>query len=240
MPLTNDSYTKLMLHCNGTDGGTTFTDDGVTGHTVTANGNANTATDQKQFGTASGKFDGTGDYLSIPDHDDFAYGTDPFTIDFWIRFAASGTFRIYHQFTTTTDDSVSLLFLLGSNLIQFEGLAAGSNTFDARVDFVEELNRWYHIAIVKYGATANPMLFFIDGIAQAITWSNAMEAAYSFPNFTSLVAIGANANNGGSSLNGWLDEFRISKGIARWQNRFNPPSSEYPLPQISRMALLDF
>ena len=80
----SDSYTKLLLHMNGTDGSTTFTDDGETGHTVTANGDAEIDTAQKQFGTASGLFSGTG-YLSILDHADFDFGADNFTIDFYIK-----------------------------------------------------------------------------------------------------------------------------------------------------------
>lgn len=82
-----DTYTKLLLHCDGTDGSTTFSDNGVTGHTVTANGNAQIDTAQSKFGNASGLFDGTGDYLTIPDHADWNFGTGNFTIDAWIRFA---------------------------------------------------------------------------------------------------------------------------------------------------------
>ena len=53
----NGSFTKLLLHCNGTDGSTTFTDE--IGKTVTANGNAQIDTAQSKFGGASGLFDGT-------------------------------------------------------------------------------------------------------------------------------------------------------------------------------------
>ena len=40
----------------------------------------------KKFGTASGLFNGTGDYLTIPNHADFNLNGD-FTIDFWVRIA---------------------------------------------------------------------------------------------------------------------------------------------------------
>src|SRR3972149_9214360 len=63
-PYTIDSYTKLLLHMDGANGSTTFTDE--MGQAVTANGNAQISTAQSKFGGASGLFDGTGDYLSVP------------------------------------------------------------------------------------------------------------------------------------------------------------------------------
>ena len=99
-----DAATKLLLHCNDVpDASTTFTDDGVTGHTITANGNAQIDTADKKFGAASGLFDGTGDYLTAPDHTDFDFSGGVFTIDFQIYpTALSGTGTIFYQ---ETDDN---------------------------------------------------------------------------------------------------------------------------------------
>jgi len=58
----DDSYTKLLLHCNGVDASTTFTDEN--GKTVGVNGDAQLDTAQKYFGLSSGYFDGNGDYLN--------------------------------------------------------------------------------------------------------------------------------------------------------------------------------
>lgn len=79
-----DAYTVLMLHMDGTDEGTTFTDSSTSAHTVTANGQTNTEIGQSMFGSASGQFDGTDDYLSIPDSADWNFGNGDFTIDFWV------------------------------------------------------------------------------------------------------------------------------------------------------------
>ena len=62
-----DSYTKLMLHCDGLDTSTTFTDESGEGHVVTALGNAQVDTAQKVFGTGSALFDNSGDGLSAAD-----------------------------------------------------------------------------------------------------------------------------------------------------------------------------
>src|SRR3990167_9944086 len=77
--------TKFLLHCDGTDAATTFTDSSVSAHTVTAVGNAQIDTAEKKFGTASGLFDGAGDYLSIPDHADFDLSGGIWTVDGWFR-----------------------------------------------------------------------------------------------------------------------------------------------------------
>src|SRR3990167_4126243 len=95
MSLPNSEYvsyanTQLLLHCDGTDASTTFTDSGNTVHTVTANNSAQIDTAQKKFGTASGLFaSATSDNLSVPDHADWDFGTSDFTIDFWFRFNGS-------------------------------------------------------------------------------------------------------------------------------------------------------
>src|SRR5215510_10654891 len=87
----------LLIHCNGTDGSTTFTDSSVSAHTVTADGNAQVDTAQSQFGGASALFDGNVDKLEITGTlGDFNFGTGEFTIDFWIRFSSvSGDQNIF-------------------------------------------------------------------------------------------------------------------------------------------------
>src|SRR3989339_404521 len=54
--------------------------------TVTANGDAIQTTAQFKFSSKSGVFDGTGDYLSLADSEDWNFGTGDFTIDCWVRF----------------------------------------------------------------------------------------------------------------------------------------------------------
>src|SRR3990167_7227024 len=84
--LATDANVTLLLHCDGTDASTTFTDNSISSHVTTANGNAQIDTAQSKFGGASGLFDGTGDYLSVPNSDDWDFGTGDFTVDMWLRF----------------------------------------------------------------------------------------------------------------------------------------------------------
>ena len=75
---------SLLLHGDGTNGSTTFKDDSINNHTITAYGNAQISTTQSKFGGASMKFDGSGDYLAIADNDDFELGSSDFTLEAWV------------------------------------------------------------------------------------------------------------------------------------------------------------
>lgn len=78
-----DSVTSL-IHLNGTNGSTTFTD--VKGNTITPTGNAQISTAQSVFEGSSAYFDGVGDYLSVSNASGFMnFGTGNFTIEFWFR-----------------------------------------------------------------------------------------------------------------------------------------------------------
>ena len=79
---------RILLHMNGTDASTTFTDDSpVTPHTFTAGGDAQIDTGITKFGSATGLFDGdASEYLSAPDNADFDVfdsDTSDVTIHFW-------------------------------------------------------------------------------------------------------------------------------------------------------------
>lgn len=209
-----DAYTMLMLHCDGTDTSTTFTDSSTNqvAKTQTANGNAQIDTAQSKFGGASGLFDGTGDYLTTPDSADFNYGTGDFTIDFWVRFnTRTGDDTFYDRNATVR----ILLGIFGGNLYFYIGGVVLSNAW------TPSLATWYHVAFVRSGTSC---WTFVDGTifgGPATNSSNITGAATLF--------IGANLE-AGDGFDGWFDELRISKGIARWTANFTPPTEAYSEP----------
>src|SRR5262245_2095271 len=84
----NDSFVKLLLHAEGTDGATTITDSSSVARTgAVFNGPAAIKTAQKKFGSASlffGASAGAGGFVTYPYSADFDFGTGDFTIDAWI------------------------------------------------------------------------------------------------------------------------------------------------------------
>jgi hypothetical protein len=213
---------------DGTDGSTTFTDSETTPKSVTANGNAQIDTAQSKFGGASGLFDGTGDYLTVPDSDDWNFGTNPFTIDFWVRYndhTSPGQQVLYNQYLDGSHTTYFYSYSL-TNKLYFGSYVTGAVlTFNC--DFTPSDNTWYHISLVRIDNSdaATGWRFFINGISQTLTkiegsWNAAM------PDIAGSVYI---SSEGGTNtcLNGWLDEYRVSKGIARWTSAFTPPASAY-------------
>lgn len=220
-----DTNTKLMLHCDGSDTATTFTDE--IGKTVTANGDAQIDTAQKVFGTASGLFDGTGDYLSSDDHADWFFDTGDLTIDFRVRFAAVGDAMFYQQ-KVDASNRIQLFYENSSNRLFFLAQQT-SDVFQARISWTPSQDTWYHVAVVRSGST---IYMFINGVSQSVTEDTAIGSS-SIPDLAAAINIGGDSVAGSHYLNGWLDEYRISKGIARWTANFTPPTAAYAAGSIA-------
>ena len=78
-----DEYTKLIVHSDTTQGSTTVEDSSFEPHEIIIHGNVQHSTDQAKFGNTSLFFDGSGDYLEMPNHADWCFDSEDFTIDFW-------------------------------------------------------------------------------------------------------------------------------------------------------------
>ncbi|MGA2237698.1 MAG: LamG domain-containing protein [Candidatus Bathyarchaeia archaeon] len=192
---------------------------------VTANGNARITTAQSEFGGASGLFNGNGAYLSTPDSADWYFGTGSFTIDFWIRFNALPTAGQYvlpwGQWSASPDQNTyfGVHNVAGTYYWIYQVWDVTSQTI--KVDEASpglSTNTWYHVALVRNG---NSWYIFQNGAQCGTTVTNAKTV----PDIAGGITIGE--YGGAYFLNGWLDEFRISKGIGRWTNNFTPPTSAY-------------
>ncbi len=232
MPV-DDSYTKVLLHMDGVDGSTTFTDE--SGKTWTANGNAQIDTAQKKFGTASLLLDGTGDYIDTPDHADFDVGSGNFTVDLWVRRNANGFQRITGQMDSASNISTISWYLQfdPSNHLQ-GGIYSGSTEYGATsTGTVTADSTWHHTALVRNG---NTITLYIDGTADGtvgVTGITANNSAYR----AALGSLGE--ETAAFKFNGWIDEFRFSKGIARWTGNFTPPTGPYGDDMSTKFALLN-
>jgi len=215
-------YTKLLLSMNGLDGSTSFPDS-ATGKTVTANGNAQIDTAQSKFGGASGLFNGSGDYLSLADSADWAFGSGGFTFDFWVRFPSSpGSAQCV--FAQYVDDSNTQMVLRTSTSWVYQIKSAGSFIIEISGSSTINANTWYHIAVTRSG---NTFYVFQDG-TQIGTGTD----ADAVPDFAGSAYVGTlGSGTYPYWLNGWLDEFRVSKGIARWTSNFTPPTAAYSANQ---------
>jgi len=220
-----DSYTKLLLHMDGADDGIIFTDSSLSPHTITRF-DAVTKTGIKQLGTASAYFDGSSDYLTAPNSSDWDFGTGDFTVDFWFRrFNTTTLNRIISQYTN--NDNRWYVFVGNSSESYSVGIGGPGNANVLWSNQCENVGQWYHIAIVRDG---NDFELFVDGVSKG-TEVDSGSIGYS----GQLLHVGVDKYNSiiSASTHGYIDELRISKGIARWTTGFTPPTAAYSPYQIS-------
>jgi hypothetical protein len=225
-----DSYTKLLLHGDGTDGSVSITDE--IGKTVTVAGSTQIDTAQKVFGTGSILFDGTTDYLTVADSADWYFGTGDFTIDFRVRFHDPTKVINYLVAQETNADNGFILYHVGTeNKTRLAVQSGGSSAVFLDNSWTPTADTWYHFAVVRYG---NEWKMYVNGsqIGNTVTDSSGVE------DYTGSLRIGGRESDAGSGreFNGWIDELRISKGIARWTSNFTPPTSAYPLTLIDNLV----
>jgi hypothetical protein len=199
----------LLMHGDGTNGATDVADQ--KGHSATAFGDVHISTNESKFGGASLCFDGSGDYLSIPQGSDWAFGTNDFTVDLWLRLTSDVNpiqFIGCHQAFAHDDWAVSRYDgTLGMNLLVGQ----------LRTDITPALNTWYHLAATRAGGI---LRVFVNGQNRA-EQADAGDWGCFYP-----LTIGR-ANNEWGYMAGYLDEIRIVKGVAVWTNDFTPPTAPY-------------
>lgn len=196
------SSVSALLHFDGTNGSTSFPDNGPAARTFSANGNAQLSTSGPKFGTASLLLDGNGDYVSCPANAAFDYGTSPFSIEFWVNFTGTGT-QYCMDYATANTSIIAITPSNGSVWVYSQGsfcINAGSTAFNT--------GQWYFIQLIRSGGT---WTLYRDGVQYAQATG---QSSRTFGSSSVALYIGI-AGNMGMPLNGKIDDFRITKGVAR-------------------------
>lgn len=208
-PLTAITNTSLLL--NFTNAGIF---DNAAKNDLETVGGAQVSTSVKKYGTGSMYFDGSGDYLSTPDKTQLQLGTGNFTIEFWVYFnSISGYQTIYDKgynssgglLIQTGPGSGRLVVYSGAILIVETGTAATGT--------------WVYYALVRNSST---LTLYRDGVSSGST-----TITNNFNNTSSLF-LGGSLGGGGYYLNGYIDDLRITKGVARYTANFTPPAQAFP------------
>jgi len=222
--VTGDQYLSnvvLLLSGDGTDGATTTTDESpTTPHTITFNGNAQIDTAQKKFGTGSYLFDGTGDYLSIPDNADFRL-TTVFTVELFIRFNSVAGCSFISKWISTLGLNEWTFNYSSPNLTWW--LYRSNVATQVSGAWSPSANTWYHLCADR--DSNGHTRVYVDGamIAKNTTITGTLNSA------TTTVNIGRQSD-GTVAFNGWIDEVRVTKGVARYASDggFTVPTTAYP------------
>lgn len=211
----NFSSVVLLLHCDGADAATSFPDSSASAKSVTVAGNAQVDTAQSKFGGASALFDGSGDRLSCANSTDWNFVTGDFCIEFFMRINSVGSFM---GVIAAGGDSNWKVFFDGTNRRLTAKL--NSNTITMTTTNAMALSTWHHVALTRASGTVR---WFVDGVAEgSISEGGNVNSSGSGMN------VGTETLGGGTSFNGWLDEIRITKGVARYTSAFTPPAAAFP------------
>jgi hypothetical protein len=206
-PPTNDANTSLLL---------AFTNAGIYDATskndLETVGDAKISTTQSKWGGSSMYFDGTGDYLLSPSGQNYAFGTGDFTIEGWFYFSSHANYRVLIDYRTAANQVVPTIYTDVSGYLYY--FVNGAN----RISYTTALptTTWVHIAIARSGTSTK---MFVNGSQAGSTYTD------SNTYIVSPLKIGDNYDNTTPFL-GYIQDLRITKGVARYTSNFTPPTSQ--------------
>ena len=210
---------KLLLPFDGSNGATSTTDSSNASNSVTFVGTAQLSTAQSKFGGSSLLLDGNSDYIYIANDDlDFS-STESFTLEFWIYFNDIDDGNIVNFYSDYSGASNGMsIDKSTSNVLRAHN---GDSTRITGTTTVSA-GQWYHIAL---SGTSGSYKLFLNGTQEGSTSSNG------FTGGTTNKYIGTFywAGLGGAVrlVNGYIEDFRITKGEARYTSNFTPPTSAH-------------
>lgn len=195
------SSVVLLLHMDGTNNSTTFTDSSSSAKTVTASGDAKISTARSQWGGASGLFDGSGDYLSSASNAAWSFGTGDFAVECWVYRTSAPSLASIMGVGYTTGGFGLAIDSSHQVCVTRPGTAI-DHTFAASVP----MNAWCHIAVARSGTS---LRCWVDGVQKGSTASNSTNYAQGE------LVIGMDGDKANQGFIGSIDDLRITKGSAR-------------------------
>ena len=214
-----DSNTALMLHLDNN-----LTDSSLSPKSVTNSG-VTFSNVVSKFGSYSANFNSAS--LAVVNGSAFNFGSNPFTIDYWML-NNHGISAQTHFIVALNANNLLTVYQNGGGQLQFVIYQGGTIICNYTVaTSILTDSVWHHVAIVRNGTS---VLIFVDGVSQTLTVGTAIGSS-SIVNYTGPFRVGMDVDNywigNTKNFQGYMDEVRISNGIARWTSNFTPPTSAY-------------
>lgn len=206
-----------LIHFDGTDDSSVFTDNGPLGLTVTGAGSAAIKTAQSKFGDSSLYLPGgLANSVNIASNAALSFGTDDFTIEMWFRPSDVS----YHSLLGSSGYNGLGLRMLQSNIAMLQSTVV---TVNFAIGYLLSTNTWYHVAVSRESGVTR---CFING--NKISTDNTDTTSYSVN--SSGLFIGY--QYGSYDYQGYIDEVRITKGVARYTANFSVQAAAFPNQQF--------
>jgi hypothetical protein len=225
----NFSSVVFLAGFEGADGATTYSEE-KNGRAATFSGNAQLDTAQFRFGSSSLLMDGTGDSAIFADNVDWDLSdanSDQFTIETFVRWnaVASGNRGVISQWGSIGNRAWALELTSGdlTNLTFTFSTDGNATTNVATSSAGLTTATWYHLAVDK--DSSGKIRVYVDGVMRG----SSTPASSAFFNSINTLSIGGGTGTAGL-MNGWIDETRITKGLARYASDggFTAPTVAFP------------
>jgi hypothetical protein len=192
-------------------------------------GNAQLSTTVKKYGSASMAFDGSGDYLTAPDNVWASFGTGDFTVEGWVWLDSTinpgrpDSLKTGTVFSTGSGSANDCSFAIyGNTSVAGVGLELYQASPSIAISAASTVptNSWAHIAFVRSGTT---IYGFVNGVRSTLGTTSSTIGSSVAPK------IGfANTTSYSNQFKGYIDDLRITRGVARYTSSFTPPTAELP------------
>jgi hypothetical protein len=210
----DEANTELLLN---------FTNAGIFDNTGKNNletvADAQIDTSVKKYGTGSMEFDGTGDYLFLggsAQTENFVFRTGDFTIEMWVYFNSVASGSLFEFRPASTNGPYPLVYFSSSGVLSY--YADGNSRINSSS---VSTGQWYHFALARSGTSTK---MFLNGTQTGSTYTDSLNYLCR----TGGPLIGVTSGLSSDALNGYIDDLRITKGVARYTTTFTPPSRAFP------------
>jgi hypothetical protein len=187
-------------------------------------GNAKVSTSVVKYGSTSMSFDGNGDWLVIPDDPNINLGSGDFTLEFWVYFNVVNAEMalISKGWTSSVNFASYLIYMTNAGSVRFLSSSNGSGWDIANEKVITQAiaQTWTHIAVTRSGSTFRA---FVNGV---INDSFTFTSTAALLNSSAQKLLIGGRDQGNNTMNGNLQDLRITKGRARYTANFTPPTAQ--------------
>jgi hypothetical protein len=204
-----------------------------TNKTLTANGNAGVGYEIPSYYGSALTFDGTNDYFTTPNSSDFYFNGD-FTVEAWIYRNVTNTAEsIVGVFENSSARRSWIIETRSNSAIRFQWWSDGSSSSDiTSANNSVPGSQWNHIAMVKNNDTITG---YVNGVAVGIDTT----AGSIYENTDDPLRIGILNAAEDQDFNGYIQDLRIYKGVAKYTGGFDVPKPYTPVGIATWRAVPD-
>lgn len=228
IPPVPDTSVLLLMHFDGPSESNSFVDSSLYDRLLTPTAGPSLIDTPTLDGSTVGDFSGSG-YVTADSSTDFDFGTGDFTIECFVYITVSGNVGMLFGNVNFGSSPAAGFYLLISGQTPNFYIYGTDTTLYTCPGVAVSLNAWHHLAVVRNG---NNVRVYIDGGRKSLT-----EVPVAPQPSTAAIKVGGDPSLTFSGYLGYVDELRVTRGVARYSGDtfadgscFSTPSVPFPNP----------